>query len=45
MYTVKKLPERQKDKNGCCPSININGKYINPVSNWYSFNNHILIIN
>jgi len=30
MYTVKKLPERQKDKNGCCPSININGKYINP---------------
>jgi len=30
MYTVKKLSERQKDKSGCCPSINVGGKYVNP---------------
>jgi len=30
MYSIKKLPERQKDPNGCCPSVKIGKKYINP---------------
>eukprot|EP00833_Pecoramyces_ruminatium_P013705 jgi/Orpsp1_1/1187737/evm.model.d7180000059800.1 len=30
MYTVNKLPEREKDQNGCCSSVKIGNKYINP---------------
>jgi len=30
MYSIKKLPERQKDPNGCCSSVKVENKFINP---------------
>jgi L-ascorbate metabolism protein UlaG (beta-lactamase superfamily) len=30
MFTIKKLPEKLKDPNGCCPSVMKGKKFINP---------------
>ena len=41
MFTIKKLPEKLKDPNGCCPSVMKGKKFINPVSNYNKYEYHL----